>query len=75
MKTGEFGGEMWDHITPKNLLDFQKEAKTLKMYEEARELYRQGYPVEADRILDELKGSQVPRWARFGYRASGGDSS
>lgn len=45
---------MWDWITPKNLLDFQRESALRQMGEDAAALHAEGYTVDADRVLDEM---------------------
>jgi hypothetical protein len=45
---------MWDYITPRYLIDWQREAAFKTMGEEARQLREEGYDVDADRVLDEM---------------------
>ena len=45
---------MWDHLTPRNLLDWQRDAALNTMGHQARAFLRDGYPVDADRVLDEM---------------------
>jgi hypothetical protein len=52
---------MWDHIPVSNLIWLQRAAALKKMGQEARELYLQGYAVDADRILDEMN-ARKRRW-------------
>lgn len=52
---------MWSHLTPKNLIDLQREAAVTRMGEEARDLLAAGYAVEADRVLDSI-GERMRSW-------------
>lgn len=45
---------MWDFITPKNLLDFQRRAALEQMGQHAATLHAEGYSVDSDRVLDEM---------------------
>lgn len=45
---------MWDHLTPRNLIDAQRDMTVREMGERAAALYEEGYAVEADRVLDEM---------------------
>lgn len=45
---------MWDHLPVRNLIDMQRMAAWKQMGERARALLAEGYPVDADRVLDEM---------------------
>lgn len=45
---------MWDHMSPRNLLALQRIAALRALGEEAKRLHDEGYPVDADRVLDEI---------------------
>lgn len=45
---------MWDWITPRTLIDFQRSAAIEQMIQEAAGLYAEGYDTDADRVLDEM---------------------
>jgi very-short-patch-repair endonuclease len=45
---------MWSHLTPANLLDFQRRAAFESLGERVLRLHREGYGVDADRVLDEM---------------------
>jgi hypothetical protein len=45
---------MWDFVTPANLMDFQREAALKSLGERVLQLHREGYRVDADRVLDEM---------------------
>jgi predicted kinase len=45
---------MWDHLPVSNLINLQRAAAWKTMGEEARRLLAEGYPVDADRVLDEM---------------------
>lgn len=45
---------MWDHLTPRNLIDWQRDVAFRSMGEEARRLLAQGYRLDADAVLDEM---------------------
>jgi hypothetical protein len=45
---------VWSYLTPRNLLDFQREAALRAMQDECRRLLADGYAVDADRLLDEI---------------------
>jgi hypothetical protein len=45
---------MWAHLTPANLLDFQRRTAWESLGERVLRLHREGYGVDADRLLDEM---------------------
>lgn len=45
---------MWNWLTPANLITMQRKAALGYMGEQARMLLKDGYAYEADRILDEI---------------------
>ncbi len=61
---------MWDHLTARSLVDLQRRAALASMQEELLRLHREGYSVEADRVLDALIERQrswkvtQPEWGR-----------
>jgi hypothetical protein len=57
---------MWNYI-PSNLLGIQRQAALHAMGHEARQLLRDGYAVEADRVLDEM----AERRAEWGLEGGG----
>ena len=54
---------MWDHITPRNLIDWQREAAFRSMGERARDLLAEGYVADADAMLDEMSARR-DAWLR-----------
>ena len=45
---------MWNYLSPQNLIDLQRDTAIDVMGQRARALLKEGYAVEADRVLDEL---------------------
>jgi len=45
---------MWAHLPVRSLIDMQRREAFLRMGEHARELLADGYPMDADRVLDEM---------------------
>jgi very-short-patch-repair endonuclease len=45
---------MWDFLTPAALIDFQRRAAFESLGERVLRLHREGYGVDADRVLDEM---------------------
>jgi very-short-patch-repair endonuclease len=45
---------MWNFVTPANLIDFQRRAAFESLGERVLRLHREGYGVDADRVLDEM---------------------
>jgi hypothetical protein len=45
---------MWSFLGARNLIHLQRAAALQAMEEECRRLLLEGYPVEADRVLDEM---------------------
>jgi hypothetical protein len=54
---------MWDFITPRNLIDWQREAAFKEMGQRARKLLAEGYASEADSLLDEM-AARRQEWQR-----------
>lgn len=54
---------MWDVVSPRNLIDAQRKAAFESMGEQARALLADGYPVEADVVLDEM-AARRDAWRR-----------
>lgn len=61
---------MWSYLGARNLITLQRQAALRAMQDECRQLLADGYPVEADRVLDEMverkREWQVtePEWGR-----------
>jgi len=45
---------MWDRLPVQNLIDLQRMAAIEQMGQKAKDLLAEGYPVEADKVLDEM---------------------
>lgn len=45
---------MWDLISPRNLIHWQRKAALNSMGQQARALLAEGYAVDADVVLDEM---------------------
>lgn len=48
-------------VTPRNLIDLQRQHAVTIMGDQARRLLAEGYAVEADRVLDEL-ADRIRAW-------------
>jgi predicted kinase len=45
---------MWDFLPVRSLIDRQRTAAFQELGQRARRLLAEGYPVDADRVLDEM---------------------